>query len=392
MTANTVQKQSVLVVYGTRPEVIKLAPVVRQLQCSQEFHPVICATAQHRELLDQMTRVFDLTPDYDLNVMTERQTLFSITTRVLEGVGKVIETVKPAYVLVQGDTTTTFASSLAAFYHNVPVGHVEAGLRTFDVQNPYPEEMNRRLTSQIASIHFAPTQSARANLLREGVRDENILVTGNTVVDAIEWMIARLDESRNGDLRRYGLNGHDCWPVLITAHRRENWGDGLEQICMAIRNLVAWNDKVCILFPVHPNPVVSDLVKKHLNNLPRVHLIPALSYPDFVYLMSRCRVVITDSGGVQEEVASLGKPVVITREKTERPEIVSCGLGILTGTDPLRITKAVKQMLEKPPVQAVSPFGDGRAAKRIVEHLRRSSLTPSSGTKVRAIAGTLSPQ
>jgi UDP-N-acetylglucosamine 2-epimerase (non-hydrolysing) len=363
-------RSRIAVIYGTRPEVIKMAPVVHALQRTAGLEPVICVTGQHRALLDQMMQVFNLESQFDLNLMTECQSLAQITTGALEGISRTFDIVKPDFVLVQGDTTTSFAASLAAFYYGLPVGHIEAGLRSRDGRNPFPEEINRRLTTQIANVHFAPTRLARLNLLREGVHPGHIHITGNTVVDALQWVLAR--GRHNGwklpvDVRRIDWNND--LPLLVTTHRRENWGEGVVQVCEALRRLLAWDDRVRIVFPVHPNPAVHDGVARQLGGLDRVHLTKPLPYPEFIAVMSRCRAVITDSGGIQEEVASLSKPVIITRERTERPEVLACGLGVLTGTDPDRILAEVQRVLSRPPKLATSPFGDGRAASRIVHQI-----------------------
>jgi len=362
----------IAVIYGTRPEVIKMAPVVHALDRTAGLERIVCVTGQHRTLLDQMMEVFGLESQFDLNIMSECQSLAQVTTRVLKGISRILDTVKPDFVLVQGDTTTSFAASLAAFYHGIPVGHIEAGLRSRDRLNPFPEEINRRLTTQLASVHFAPTELARLNLLREGVHPQQIYITGNTVVDALQWVLARMTRDGwrcTGELE--GIDWDESLPLLVTTHRRENWGNGIVQICRALRRVAQSDHRIRIVFPVHPNPAVRDTVVSHLGSSDRIHLIEPLPYPEFVAVMSRCRAVITDSGGVQEEVASLSKPVIITRETTERPEVVACGLGVLTGTDPDRIYAEVQRVLASPPQLRISPFGDGRAATRVVHHLAR---------------------
>ncbi len=361
--------KKILVVLGTRPEVIKLAPVVRRLQRSRVLQPVICATAQHRQMLDQMMQVFGLHPDFDLNIMSEHQSLVDISQRVLAGVSGILHSVRPACVLVQGDTTTTFASTLAAAYADVPVAHVEAGLRTYDKRHPFPEEINRRLTTQLADFHFAPTIGARDNLLREGIPRRSVRVTGNTVVDALRWMLQGVN---GAPMLGNGLSAID-WQrdltVLVTAHRRENWNK-MERICQALRGLVRLDPRVHVIFPIHPNPVLHDVLHAQLDRTARVHLLPALSYTGFLGLMKHCRVVLTDSGGVQEEVASLGKPLVVMRKTTERPEVITCGCGVLAGTEPAAIVRAVEKALAQPNGQhGKNPFGDGRASERIVRVL-----------------------
>jgi UDP-N-acetylglucosamine 2-epimerase (non-hydrolysing) len=361
----------ILVVFGTRPEVIKLAPVVRQLARSRRLRPVVCATAQHRELLDQMLRVFALRPDFDLDIMGRRQSLAEITRRVLDGVSAVVRQVRPAWMLVQGDTTTTFAAALAAFYARVPVAHVEAGLRTHDKGHPFPEEINRCLTTQLADLHFAPTEKARRNLLREGVPDGRIQVTGNTVVDALRWVGRSL---HGAGTRLDGLGGirwQRDFPVLVTAHRRENWAD-MERLCEALRGITRLSPRVHVILPLHPNPAVGEVFSARLKGADRIHLLPALPYTGFLGLMKQCRAVVTDSGGVQEEVASLGKPVVVLRRTTERPEILQAGYGVLAGTDPEKIVTAVKAALQRKTTgRALNPFGDGHAAERIVRRLEQ---------------------
>lgn len=360
----------ILIVYGTRPEAIKLAPVIHTLQASDRFNVIVCESGQHRELLQQAADAFGLVADCTLDVMTERQTLFQVTSRVLEGMESVIKETRPDMVVVQGDTTTTFASALAAMYLKVPVAHVEAGLRTFDLNNPFPEEMNRRLTSQIASLHFAPTSVAQEHLIREGVDPKSIYLTGNTIVDAVQWICRNRAEDFAKLSDRLPVQWNRNIPILVTAHRRENWGAGMDGICEGLRRLVEADNSLEVIFSVHPNPVVSEAIHSRLGNSPRIHLVSALSYPDFVAVLSRCKLVITDSGGVQEEAASLNKPVVITREKTERPELVTCGLGRLAGTDPTRIVEAAREFLGKDVNCLESPFGDGTASRQIALHIK----------------------
>ena len=361
--------KKVLVVFGTRPEAIKMAPVVRSLRRSRLLRPVICVTAQHREMLDQTMSVFGLRPDFDLNIMTKRQSLSEVTGRALKGVTSVLRKIRPACVLVQGDTTTTFAAALAAFYCDVSVAHIEAGLRTYNRRHPFPEEVNRYLTTHLADIHFAPTEQARKNLLRESIASEDIVVTGNTVVDALRWVLPSL----NGDSKHLcgldGINWRSDLPVLVTAHRRENWKE-MERICEAMRGVVLIDPRVHVILPIHPNPALREVLKENLKNATRVHLLPALSYTGFLGLMKYCRVVVTDSGGVQEEVASLGKPVVVMRKTTERPEVIASGCGVLTGTQPAKIVRAVERALSQPVgTRRRNLFGDGHAAERIVRCL-----------------------
>ena len=355
--------KTVLVVFGTRPEVIKMAPVVCRLRQSRVLEPVICVTAQHRQMLDQMLETFALEPDFDLDLMTDRQTLPDLTAQILQGVTAILQQVHPDFVLVQGDTTSCFSAALAAFFAGIPTGHVEAGLRTRDKRSPFPEEMNRRLTSHLCDLHFAPTVEARDNLLNESTPPERIFVTGNTIVDALTGMLNHSPPEIAGI----------CWEcdtvLLVTAHRRENW-DEMSQICDALRRLTLVENKLQIVFPVHANPRLAELIQAELGAESRIHLLPYLPYPQFVALMQRCRMVISDSGGIQEEVVTLNKPVIILRDSTERPEIVDSGFGVLTGTNPDAIVHAVQTVLRGPlPTIRKNPFGDGHAAERIVQHL-----------------------
>jgi UDP-N-acetylglucosamine 2-epimerase len=374
--------KKILIVFGTRPEAIKLAPVVRRLRRSRGLRPLICVSGQHRHMLDQMMEVFRLRPDFDLNVMSDRQSLAEVTQRVLDGVSEVLREVRPTCVLVQGDTTTTFAAALAGFYHQVPVAHVEAGLRTHDKHHPFPEEINRCLTTRLADLHFAPTEEARRNLLREGVPTAGIVVTGNTVVDALRWVMGPLNGAA---LRLPGLEGirwgRDL-PILVTAHRRENW-DQMERVCEALRGIVRLDPRVHVVLPVHANPTLGEIFARQLKDEGRVHLLPALPYPSFLGLMKHCRVVVTDSGGVQEEVASLGKPVVVMRATTERPEVLRSGHGVLAGTEPAKIVQAVKAALrqKKGRGRRANPFGDGRAAERIVRCLETRLTDPLTNVR-----------
>lgn len=366
-----------LVVFGTRPEAIKLAPVIRELKRRRaEFKLTVCATAQHRLMLDQVTRLFRLPVHHDLNLMKPNQKLDQLTAGAIVAVSGMLKEVKPNVVLVQGDTTTAFASALAAFYQRIPVGHVEAGLRTEDRFAPFPEEINRRLTSHLADYHFAPTEWAKENLLREGIPSERIFVTGNTVVDV--FLEARRMVSRRPPAIP-SLNGFQSSAqklILVTAHRRENFGDGLKDICGALRRLAETREDINIVYPVHPNPNVLGPVRKALGGVPRIRLIEPLAYLPFVWLMTRAYLVLTDSGGIQEEMPSLGRPVLVMREKTERPEGIEAGVCRLVGTDPERIHSAVVQLLDDDGLyrnfgSRSNPFGDGKAAVRIVDHLGR---------------------
>lgn len=356
-------------VFGTRPEAVKLAPVVHALKASRTLEPIVVLTAQHREMLDQMLRWFEIQPDYDLDVMRPRQTLPELTARVLTGVDEALTKFKPDALLVQGDTTTVMSAALAAHYHKIPVGHVEAGLRTNDRYNPFPEEMARRLTTRLASIHFAPTEKARANLAAEGVT-ENVFVTGNTVIDALFETIRKL----NGhpiDQSLYGTADFDKYKVLlVTAHRRENWGDSMSQIARALRQIADEFPDVQILYPIHKNPVVRESIEPVFAGHDRLVLVEPLDYVPFVQAMRKCHFVLTDSGGIQEEAPSLGKPVLVLRENTERPEAAEAGAAKLVGSTQEGIVEAARALLKDRELYqrmagVVNPFGDGTAAKRI---------------------------
>lgn len=375
----------ILSVFGTRPEAIKLAPVVRELQCTHSVQHVTCVTGQHREMLDQVVQLFELRPEYDLNIMRPGQSLDYITQAVLGGVGNVIEREKPDWLLVQGDTTTAFAAALAAFYAKVRVGHVEAGLRTQNRLSPWPEEANRRLISTLADLHFAPTEQAARNLHLELVPANSIRVTGNTVIDALQWTAQRVE----GDMaleavlreRAPALLG-DLRPlILVTLHRRENQGERLRNVCAGLRKVAARGD-VCMAFPVHMNPAVREVVAAELGDTASVYLLPPLDYLPFVTLLKRSRFVVTDSGGIQEEAPGLGKPVLVARDTTERPEALASGTALLVGTAGETIELECNRLLDDAGhfgrmANAINPFGDGQAAKRIVEHLLNEP-TPTS--------------
>jgi UDP-N-acetylglucosamine 2-epimerase (non-hydrolysing) len=365
----------VLSVFGTRPEAIKMAPVVRALAEDPFFESKVCVTAQHRRMLDQVLELFSIVPDYDLDIMRADQDLYDVTGRVLLGVRDVLKREKPDLILVHGDTTTCFAAALAGFYDQVAVGHVEAGLRTGDLAAPFPEEANRLLTSRLARLHFAPTERARKNLLAEGVEEEWITVTGNTVIDALLWVRQRV-----GDRRDWGgvfgsaeeaLSAGKPY-VLVTGHRRENFGPGFLDICAAISDLSKRNPELHFIYPVHLNPNVRKPVYSILGNNKNIHLIEPLDYAPFVFLMDRCRLILTDSGGIQEEAPSLGKPVLVMRETTERPEALEAKTVVLVGTDRKKIVGEVERLLGggDRPVNVRNPYGDGRAAERIRERLR----------------------
>lgn len=381
----------VLLVFGTRPEAIKMAPVHRALAQDPRFQVRVCVTAQHREMLDQVLELFGIEPEYDLDLMRPGQDLSTITGSVLEGLKGVLEEAAPDYVLVHGDTTTTMAASLAAYYARVPVGHVEAGLRTGDIYSPWPEEMNRRLTGSIATLHFAPTEAARANLLREGVDDARIAVTGNTVIDALLTMVERAREGGEGEFsERFEGIDLDRRLVLVTGHRRENFGGGFERICEALAELSRTPD-VEIVYPVHLNPNVQEPVHRILGSLPNVHLIAPQEYLPFLFLMDRAHLIITDSGGIQEEAPSLGKPVLVMRDTTERPEAVEAGTVRLVGTDTKVIVDAARTLLEDEDEYrsmsfAHNPYGDGAASQRIADALAAAiegagaARNPAQGT------------
>ncbi len=364
----------VLLVFGTRPEAIKMAPVHRALASDGRFRVKVCVTAQHREMLDQVLELFSIEPAYDLDLMRPGQDLTSVTASVLEGLKEVLQDAAPDFVLVHGDTTTTMAASLAAYYARIPVGHVEAGLRTGDIYSPWPEEMNRRLTGAIAALHFAPTEGAQANLLREGVTEDRVAVTGNTVIDALLTVIEQVRATDEADfLQRFDGIDFSRSLVLVTGHRRESFGRGFEQICEALAKLAETPD-VEIVYPVHLNPNVQEPVQRVLGSLPNVHLLEPQEYLSFLFLMDRARLVITDSGGIQEEAPSLGKPVLVMRTTTERPEAVDAGTVRLVGTEVDAIVNATRELLldeERYRSMSVAhnPYGDGKASQRIADAL-----------------------
>jgi UDP-N-acetylglucosamine 2-epimerase (non-hydrolysing) len=367
----------VLTVFGTRPEAIKMAPLVRRLQAAQGIESRVCVTAQHRQMLDQVLELFDIRPDHDLDVMRPGQDLFTITAEILQSIRRVYEQERPDIVLVHGDTSTTFAASLAAFYLRIPVGHVEAGLRTGNLYSPWPEEANRRLTGALTRLHFAPTETARENLRRENIADAQIVVTGNTVIDALLEVQAKLQQSAS--LRERLAAGFPSLQggrmLLITGHRRENFGDGFERICEAIAALARRYPDMQLVYPVHLNPNVREPVNRLLSAIANVHLIEPQDYLPFVYLMTQATIILTDSGGIQEEAPSLGKPVLVMRDTTERPEAVSAGTVRLVGTDVQAIVEGVSLLLDDRAEYdrmsyAHNPYGDGRACERIVDALR----------------------
>lgn len=366
-------KPVVLSVFGTRPEAIKMAPLVKAIETSQDFISKVCVTAQHRQMLDQVLEIFNIIPDYDLNIMKSRQTLAGITKMALEGLDNVLKELMPDIVLVHGDTTTTFTASLAAFYSKIAVGHVEAGLRTYDKYSPFPEEMNRRLTGAIADLHFAPTEANFQNLAREGVAAETIHITGNTVIDALKTTIANNYTFLDTTLNKIDFAGKRV--IAVTAHRRENLGGPLKNICYALKNIIKKYPDAEIVYPVHLNPAVQEPVRAILAGLPRIHLIDPVHVLDMHNLMSRCYLVLTDSGGLQEEAPSLGKPVLVMRNETERPEAVKAGTVKVIGTETDRIVHEVTGLFEDRAeydrmAHSVNPYGDGRASERILDALR----------------------
>lgn len=382
--------KTVMLVFGTRPEAIKMAPLVKVFQAaSDSFRTLVCVTGQHREMLDQVLHIFDIQPDYDLNIMKQGQDLYDVTSRVLLGLREVLKEARPDVVLVHGDTTTSTAAALAAFYAQIPVGHVEAGLRTYNIYSPWPEEMNRQLTGRMATWHFAPTPLSRQNLLAENVAEAQITVTGNTVIDALYWVVdkikhdASLSQQLDAELQRAGydverLSGGRKL-VLITGHRRENFGDGFIHMCTAIKDLTQRYPQVDFVYPMHLNPNVRkpihEVFGQDLSGLGNMFFIEPLEYLSFVHLMEKSHIVLTDSGGIQEEAPGLGKPVLVMRDTTERPEALTAGTVKLVGTDYDKIVSAVSTLLDDEAAyaamsHAVNPYGDGKACGRIVDTLK----------------------
>ena len=365
------KKIKVMTVFGTRPEAIKMAPVVLELgKYPDKIQPVVAVTAQHREMLDQVLNLFKIKPDHDLDIMAAGQTLFDITTRAMNGLNKVLEEEKPDIVLVHGDTTTTFAGALAAYYHQIDVGHVEAGLRTHNIYSPFPEEMNRKLTGSIAALHFAPTSTSEANLKAENVDSERIFVTGNTVIDALQ-KTANDDYVFESKLLQ-NIDYKNKRVILVTTHRRENLGEPMRHVYKALRQIVEEFDDVEVVFPVHKNPKVREVVAEELGGLDKVHLIDPLDYEPFANLMHRSYLILTHSGGVQEEAPALGKPVLVLRDTTERPEAVAAGTVKLIGTDRDVVYKEAVELLTNKEEynrmsESVNPYGDGQASRRIIE-------------------------
>ena len=381
--------RTILLVFGTRPEAIKMAPLVKKFQqYSNDFKTIVCVTGQHREMLDQVLQIFDIHPDYDLNIMKQGQDLYDVTARVLVGLRDVLQEVKPNVVLVHGDTTTSMAAALAAFYQQIPVGHVEAGLRTHNIYSPWPEEINRQLTGRIATYHFAPTPLSRENLLQEGVDETHISVTGNTVIDALYWVVDRikddedLEQSLREELHQRGYDVNRLSQgkklVLITGHRRENFGEGFIQICRAIKHLVENYPDVDFVYPMHLNPNVRKPIHEAFDGkqYDNMYFIEPLEYLSFVYLMEKSTIVLTDSGGIQEEAPGLGKPVLVMRDTTERPEALEAGTVKLVGTNYDKIVQEVSKLIEdsqyyREMSEAVNPYGDGYACERIVSQFMK---------------------
>lgn len=373
------KKIKVCSVFGTRPEAIKMAPLVKELQSREELDAKVLVTAQHREMLDSVLELFDITPDFDLNIMKHGQTITDITTRVLHGVGEIFEQERPDLVLVHGDTTTTFAAALASFYQKIAVGHVEAGLRTGNIYSPYPEEMNRKLTGSLATYHFSPTVMNVENLLRENISKENIVITGNTVIDALLSVTDKpyrfdIDELNEIDETKQKL-------LLLTCHRRENWGEPMKQIFEAINELTKKNPDVVVVFPMHKNPSIRELARTYFGSNSSVRLIEPLDYEPFANLMKKSHLILTDSGGIQEEAPALGKPVLVLRTETERPEAVKAGTVKIAGIEKEKIVQLADELLNSQKAydemaQAANPYGDGTASKQIADFIvsRRSEL------------------
>ena len=364
------EKIKILTIFGTRPEAIKMAPLVKELEKREDIEAKVCVTAQHREMLDQVLELFEITPDFDLDIMKTRQSLTGITNRILEGLEELFLKEKPDMILVHGDTTTTFSSGLAAFYQQIKVGHVEAGLRTFDKYFPFPEEMNRKLTGALADLHFAPTKGSSANLLREGIKASDIYITGNTVIDAMAHTVEENYVFDTEELNTIDFENKKV--IMVTAHRRENWGEGIDNICDSLAQIVENNEDVELVYLVHLNPVVKDVVHAKLGGKDRVHLLSPLDTKETHNLMNKCFMVMTDSGGLQEEAPHLGKPVLVLRGVTERPEAVEAGTVKLVGTDVDVILKEANALLNDEAYyaqmsKAVNPYGDGKASERIVD-------------------------
>lgn len=369
------QKKKNLIVFGTRPEAIKMAPLVKAFQKESSFETRICITAQHREMLDQVLDFFSITADYDLDIMKPGQTLYTLTAAIITEMQFVLEEYKPDYVYVHGDTTTSSIVALAAFYSGAKVCHIEAGLRTYNKWSPFPEEMNRQLTGRLADIHFAPTEKAKRNLLEENISSQDVFVTGNTVIDALMDSVEVVTKKPSDYIIDLNKQMDNREIILITGHRRENHGMGFERICKALKQIAQNNPEMALVYPVHLNPKVQEPVRKYLNNTPNIYLINPLAYQDFIWLMNRSKLIITDSGGIQEEAPSLGKPVLVMRETTERPEAVEAGTVLLVGTDIEKIVSEAQELISNTEryrkMSALhNPYGDGKAADKIVEIIK----------------------
>ena len=374
--------KKILIVFGTRPEAIKMAPLVKEFEKNNLFFNMkVCVTAQHREMLDQVLELFEIKPEYDLDIMKSGQDLYDITSKVLLGMRDILNDFQPDLVLVHGDTATTIATTQASFFQKIPVGHVEAGLRTGDIYSPWPEEANRLLTTQISKYHFAPTETNKLNLLKEHISEQNIIITGNTVIDTLFLILEKIKNDKEltaklyNKIKDFGYRTSERKLVLITGHRRENFGDGFLNICNALKELAEKHLDVDFVYPVHLNPNVQEPVNKILSDIDNVYLIKPLDYLPFVYLLNHCYLILTDSGGIQEEAPSLGKPVLVMRDTTERPEAVESGTVVLVGTDKENIKKSVSKLLEdkiyyKQMAFAHNPYGDGKASYKIVEFLK----------------------
>lgn len=367
------KSKKILFIFGTRPEAIKMAPVIKAFQKESYFETRICITAQHREMLDQVLYFFEIQPDYDLDLMQRNQDLTTLTSRALVALKVPFEDYNPDLVLVHGDTTTTMTASLAAFYAGIKVGHVEAGLRTFNLQSPFPEELNRQFTSKIADFHFAPTQQAQANLVAENIIEEGIVITGNTVIDALQETVVKIKNLKPSFAA--GIPFESKKVILVTGHRRENFGDGMQRVCNVVKEIALAREEVHLVYPVHLNPNVQTVVEKTLGGVSNISLIAPLEYPDFVWLLNESYFIITDSGGVQEEAPSLGKPVIVTRDTTERPEAVNAGTVKLVGTNAEQLKTEVLDLIDNAEAYKImssahNPYGDGKAAQRIVNFVK----------------------
>jgi len=374
--------KKILFIFGTRPEAIKMVPIIKELQNSKIFNFEVCITAQHREMLDQVLDLFDIKANYDLNIMKPNQDLFDITSNILLKLKKVLLKSKPSIVLVHGDTTTTLSASLAAFYLQIPIGHIEAGLRTYDLASPFPEEANRQLTSRLSSFHFAPTQESYENLLKENIDKSKLFITGNTVIDTLMMVKDKIHNSKSIQNKLHNsiqTNGYLLTNkkfILVTGHRRENFGDGFKNICLALKKLALNNPNIDILYPLHLNPNVKNIVHQYLDEIQNIYLISPQDYEPFVYLMSRSYIILTDSGGIQEEAPSLGKPILVMRDTTERPEAIKAGTVKLVGTNQELIVKCTQELLDDKDIynkmaQTQNPYGDGHSSKKIIDILEK---------------------